>query len=192
MQKELGISAGGSMKTDSQTVLHPRPGRSTLHETGQNDCVDSFEAKWNGQAGAKFVSQVGFRRSFGDFDPPGRSRSTADRLIGGDSSVISDVRNLERKKVLDVREQFFEERADEVNTFYSCNQRGDREGEAAVRGGRKKGGIAEGRRTEAEKTIEAKERKEMEWESERKDRGVVVPADDEVALLLSLNTTRGS
>lgn len=27
---------------------------------------------------------------------------------------------------------------------------------------------------------------------EARDRGVVVPADDEVALLLSLNTTRGS
>lgn len=40
---------------------------------------------------------------------------------------------------------------------------------------------------------EEKEGGEGDRASKRaKDRGVVVPADDEVALLLSLNTTRGS
>lgn len=42
---------------------------------------------------------------------------------------------------------------------------------------------------------EGKKEKKAKKEKERKgakDRGVVVPADDEVALLLSLNTTRGS
>lgn len=47
---------------------------------------------------------------------------------------------------------------------------------------------------EEERTRKKKEEKEgREKEIERtKDRGVVVLADDEVALLLSLNTTRGS
>lgn len=48
---------------------------------------------------------------------------------------------------------------------------------------------------ESKKMIEARTRKEEERTHEaeaERDRGVVVPADDEVALLLSLNTTRGS
>lgn len=39
---------------------------------------------------------------------------------------------------------------------------------------------------------EEKEREGWRGAEEERDRGVVVPADDEVALLLSLNTTRGS
>lgn len=54
-----------------------------------------------------------------------------------------------------------------------------------------KSAIASGRGTRSEE--EGREREGGEKEIERtKDRGVVVLADDEVALLLSLNTTRGS
>lgn len=49
-----------------------------------------------------------------------------------------------------------------------------------------KSAIVGGREKEEEKNKKEKERKGA------KDCGVVVPADDEVALLLSLNTTRGS